>query len=229
MTRGRREPQASQNSKVPIATMLGVIGIVLSPATLTCCRRCSLLLKIFEPRLENHFTRQLPQVRLPSVLQIIRGSFPNSAFLPLRSLHGSVRYQAAIHQWLPYANASLHIGPDLESVLSYCSTYGSSTSKMEGDPPPFQVVIPSLLTGDTRPPPPKFRPLSVDEAWRYTPLTTSPLPPSGQLPIPSLAAFNRNARIVSKAERSIVGPIKYTPAVDEALKRLLNPDDLAEM
>lgn len=100
---------------------------------------------------------------------------------------------------------------------------------MEGDPPPFQVVIPSLLTRETRPPPPKFKPLSVDEAWRYTPLTTDPLPPSDQFPVPSLAAFNRNARIVSKAERSTAAAIKYTSAVDEALKTLLNPDDLAEM
>jgi hypothetical protein len=100
---------------------------------------------------------------------------------------------------------------------------------MDGDRPPFQVVIPSLLTKDTRPAPPKPRPLSVDEAWRFTPLTTSPLQPSDLLVVPSLAAYNRNGRIVSKADRAAAVGIKYTPAVEQALQTLLNPAELAEM
>ena len=100
---------------------------------------------------------------------------------------------------------------------------------MERDRPPFQVVMPSLLTKDTRPPPPKARPLSVQDAWRFTPLTTSPLQPIDNLSIPSLAAFNSNAALVSKAERGSATAFKYSPTIREGLQKLLNPGELAEM
>lgn len=70
--------------------------------------------------------------------------------------------------------------------------------------------------------------LSIEEAWKFTPLTFSPIQPATSLPVPNLAAFNRNGQLATKAERSIAAQ-KPAPALLEGLQDLLRPDELAEM
>lgn len=100
---------------------------------------------------------------------------------------------------------------------------------MEGDRPPFQVVVPARSTEDRRQLPPIQGVLSVEAAWKFTPLTISPQQPHNHFVIPSLAPFNRNAHVATKAERNAAAKVEVTPALRKGLQNLLKPDELAEM
>ena len=74
-----------------------------------------------------------------------------------------------------------------------------------------------------------IRPLAFSEAFKFTPLTTSPLQPSDQIPLPSVGASGRDLRLASQSERKAVASIKITSDVQDQLQRLLQPRDLSEL
>lgn len=118
---------------------------------------------------------------------------------------------------------------------------------MEGDRPRFQVIVPSNPTPNSKPHsnststsvsnstdprrqlPPLKGILSVEAAWKFTPLTTSPQQPHNHLVVPSLASFSSNAQVATKAERNAAAKAEVTPALRQGLLNLLKPDELAEM
>jgi cohesin loading factor subunit SCC2 len=100
---------------------------------------------------------------------------------------------------------------------------GVCSSSMEGQRA-FQIVIPSQQTVNRSP-----RPLSVQEALRYTPLTTSPLPASDVLPIPQLSTRHANGSLLTHAERKSVALLESNRHVkQEAAQSWLRADDLPE-
>ena len=73
-----------------------------------------------------------------------------------------------------------------------------------------------------------IRPLSFAEAFRFTPLTTSPLQPSDQITLPKIGAGSQYAPLASGADCKAVAGIKITPKVHEDLQNLLQPHALSE-
>jgi hypothetical protein len=73
------------------------------------------------------------------------------------------------------------------------------------------------------------RPLAFSEAFRFTPLTTSPLQPSDQIPLPSIGSQSQNVRLASPAERKYVAGLAITPKIHGELQRLLQPGRLSEL
>jgi hypothetical protein len=73
------------------------------------------------------------------------------------------------------------------------------------------------------------RPLAFSEAFRFTPLTTSPLQPSDQIPLPSVGSHSQDVRLANPAERKYVAGLDITPKVHGELQRLLHPGRLSEL
>ncbi|KPI35490.1 Protein rad9 [Cyphellophora attinorum] len=76
--------------------------------------------------------------------------------------------------------------------------------------------------------PPYRRPLTFAEALRFTPLTTSPLQPSDQIPLPRVGHQSQHVPFTSAVDRKVVAGIKITPKVHDELQRLLEAQSLSE-
>ena len=87
--------------------------------------------------------------------------------------------------------------------------------------PPFEVVVPRKAR--------RHGLLSVEQALPFTPLTTSPLQASDQIPLPSLSQWNEHAFLSSSAEREAVSRLQYNHQLEADLQDLLRPSALAEM
>ncbi|RMZ84838.1 hypothetical protein DV737_g999, partial [Chaetothyriales sp. CBS 132003] len=88
-------------------------------------------------------------------------------------------------------------------------------------PPAFEVSVPS------KPPPP--RPLSVNEAFRFTPLTASPLRASDAIALPTLRRRNLAAPLVSQADRKALARFHPSPHTQGQVFEWLDPSQLAEI
>lgn len=73
-----------------------------------------------------------------------------------------------------------------------------------------------------------IRPLSFSEAFRFTPLTTSPLQPSDQLPLPVVGHRSHHVSLASDEDRKALANIQITPEVQEQMQKLLQPNTLSE-
>lgn len=74
-----------------------------------------------------------------------------------------------------------------------------------------------------------LRPLSFGEALKFTPLTTSPLQPSDQIPLPAIQAGGHRVLLVTEKDKKAVTGVKLTSDVQNELQRLLQPKDLSEL
>ena len=73
------------------------------------------------------------------------------------------------------------------------------------------------------------RPLAFGEALKFTPLTTSPLQPSDQIPLPAIEAGGHRVLLASEKDKKSVAGVKLTPDVQNELRRLLQPKELSEL
>ena len=73
------------------------------------------------------------------------------------------------------------------------------------------------------------RPLAFGEALKFTPMTTSPLHPSDQIPLPAVQAAGHRVSLAGQSERKAVGSIKVTADVQKELQHLLRAKDLSEL
>lgn len=73
------------------------------------------------------------------------------------------------------------------------------------------------------------RPLAFGEALKFTPMTTSPLHPSDQIPLPAVEPAGHRVSLTSQADKKSVAGIKITPDVQSELRHLLRPKDLSEL
>lgn len=73
------------------------------------------------------------------------------------------------------------------------------------------------------------RPLAFGEALKFTPMTTSPLHPSDQIPLPAVEPAGHRVSLTSQSDKKAVAGIKITPDVQNELRHLLRPKDLSEL
>ncbi|RMZ76030.1 hypothetical protein DV738_g5182, partial [Chaetothyriales sp. CBS 135597] len=98
------------------------------------------------------------------------------------------------------------------------------------DQPAFHVSVPSKPSqkapSNGGPVP---RPLSVSEAFRFTPLTTSPLHASDTIPIPTFRTRNLAAPLVSQADRKSLARVEPNANAKRQVFEWLDPSQLAEI
>lgn len=76
---------------------------------------------------------------------------------------------------------------------------------------------------------PFIRPLAFGEALKFTPLTTSPLQPSDQIPLPVIDAGAHRVQLANEIDRKTVAGLKLTQDVQSELHHLLQPKSLSEL
>lgn len=91
--------------------------------------------------------------------------------------------------------------------------------------PPFEVVIGPTSTKDQS----TYGTLTVEQALQYTPLITSPLQPSDQIPLPSISQQNSHVPLVSPRDRKAISQTPYDSEVQKKVQKLLRAEGLAEM
>lgn len=74
-----------------------------------------------------------------------------------------------------------------------------------------------------------IRPLAFSEALKFTPMTTSPLHPSDQIPLPAVEPAAHRVSLASQSGRKAVAALKITPDVQNELRHLLQAKDLSEL